>query len=90
MTGVDGRNASFPEWRVKAGYDRLRGIDRAGLMWEWLRRDARYIAWHVSASGATRGTHTTPDQDPLQWGLHFRRASGPYRTLGADHLACRL
>jgi hypothetical protein len=73
------------DWRNAAGYARLRGIDRAGLMWEWLRRDPDYIAWHVRASTATRGT----DSEPLLWGLHFRRASEPRSARGPDHLACR-
>lgn len=74
-------------WRDDGRYERLSGIDRAGLMWEWLRRDPDYIAWHARASTATRGTD--PAKDPLQWGLHFRRASGPRSAGSADHLACR-
>ncbi|MFP5435764.1 transcriptional regulator domain-containing protein [Sphingobium limneticum] len=55
-------------------------------MWEWLRRDPAYIAWHVQASTATRGVHP----EPLAWGLHFRRTSEPRRARGPDHLACRI
>ena len=62
-----------PDWRDAAGYARLRGIDRAGLMWEWVRRDPDYIAWHVRASSVTRGVRP----EPLAWGLHFRRESEP-------------
>ncbi len=54
-------------WRGSARYDALRGIDRAGLMWEWLRRDEDYIAWYATASRSTRATGT-----PAWWGLHFR------------------
>ncbi|WP_405053303.1 transcriptional regulator domain-containing protein [Sphingomonas sp. BE137] len=54
-------------------------------MWEWLRRDPDYIAWHVRASTATRGV----SRDPLQWGLHFRGESEPRCARGPDHLACR-
>lgn len=53
------------DWRDPVHYRYLRGADRAGLMWEWLRRDPDYIAWFTSASGATRGC-------PETWGLHFR------------------
>lgn len=49
-------------------YAQLGGIDRAGLMWEWLRRDPDYIAWYAKASSSTRG----PAPDPRIWGLHFR------------------
>ncbi|WP_443020080.1 transcriptional regulator domain-containing protein [Sphingobium sp. Cam5-1] len=54
-------------WRESTAYARLRGIDRAGLMWEWLRRDPDYIAWYAQASSITRGS-----ADPRVWGLHFR------------------
>lgn len=54
-------------WRESTAYARLRGIDRAGIMWEWLRRDPDYVAWHARASSVTRGS-----ADPLAWGLHFR------------------
>lgn len=42
------------DWRDALNYARLHGIDRAGLMWEWLRRDPRYVAWYIRASTATR------------------------------------
>ncbi|WP_406693891.1 transcriptional regulator domain-containing protein [Sphingomonas cannabina] len=40
-------------------------------MWEWLRRDPDYIAWHARASVATRGVSGI-GPDPSRWGLHFR------------------
>ncbi|TKV40636.1 transcriptional regulator domain-containing protein [Sphingobium yanoikuyae] len=55
---------AWRDWRL---YARLMGIDRAGLMWEWLRRDSGYIAWHAGARASTHGA-----ADPGQWGLHFR------------------
>ncbi|HEX7693950.1 MAG TPA: DUF6499 domain-containing protein [Sphingomonas sp.] len=65
-------------WRDPGSYARLRGIDRAGLMWEWLRRDPAYIAWHAQASAATRGAAAANPavEDPHLWGVHFRRESG--------------
>jgi len=54
-------------WRDGTAYAQLKGIDRAGLMWEWLRRDPDYVAWHARASAVTRG-----HANPLPWGLHFR------------------
>jgi hypothetical protein len=62
------------DWRDPHPYEKLRGIDRAGLMWEWLRRDADYIDWYAKASTATRETGT-----PACWGLHFCREPGPPR-----------
>ena len=49
-------------------------------MWEWLRRDPGYIAWYVRASAATRGSGGAASIEPVQWGLHFRRESGPSGT----------
>ncbi|QCI78806.1 hypothetical protein E6W36_01835 [Hankyongella ginsenosidimutans] len=59
-----------PDWRNGDDYARLRGIDRAGLMWEWLRRVPGYVAWYTRASTATRGVLPTID-DPAQWGFTF-------------------
>lgn len=55
------------DWRDRAFYAGLRGIDRAGLMWEWLRRDPDYVAWHAQASRITGSA-----ADPAYWGVHFR------------------
>ncbi|WP_429277950.1 hypothetical protein [Novosphingobium gossypii] len=55
-------------------------------MWEWLRRDSGYIAWHVKASRATTGSFP----DPSAWGVHFCRKSGPGRPLGPGPVACRI
>lgn len=70
-------------WNDAASYAYLRNADRAGLMWEWLRRDPGYLAWHVQASSVTGG----PRCDILDWGLHFRRRTGPGLSLGPDSLA---
>lgn len=56
-----------PDWRDASFYRTLSGIDRAGLMWEWLRRDREYIAWYAEASAVTRASAA-----PALWGLHFR------------------
>src|SRR5690606_13670172 len=78
------------DWRDARSYARLRGIDRAGLMWEWLRRDPGYVAWHTRASTATRGASgLAPGADPVLWGIHFRRAAGGRGPGRADPLACR-
>jgi hypothetical protein len=55
------------DWQDHSPYGALGRIDRAGLMWEWLRRDPGYVEWYVSASQATRGS----DSSHI-WGLHFR------------------
>ncbi|MGL4287400.1 MAG: transcriptional regulator domain-containing protein [Phreatobacter sp.] len=77
-------HGSGSDWRDPARYGALRGIDRAGLMWEWLRRDPGYVGWYTRASAATRGSG-----DARLWGLHFRGASRPPGPGGAAHLACR-
>ncbi len=89
------RDRSAPpgrDWRNGGDYTRLRGIDRASLMWEWLRRDSGYIAWHARASSLTRGATSSghqPSDDPAQWGIHFRRAPGARSPGSPDRLACR-
>jgi hypothetical protein len=50
----------YGDWDGRS-YARLRGIDRTGLMWEWLRRDPDYVVWHTQASTATRGTKGVAD-----------------------------
>ncbi|WP_448659182.1 transcriptional regulator domain-containing protein [Sphingomonas sp. CJ99] len=67
--------ADRPDWRDPGPYARLARIDRAGLMWEWLRRDPGYVAWYSCASKAM--DHRSTDLPGLaQWGLHFRRRPG--------------
>lgn len=67
-------SASGPslDWLNEAAYQQLDGIDRAGIMWEWLRRDARYVNWHRR----TVNPRLAQSSDATQWGLHFRRTSG--------------
>ncbi|WP_366522382.1 MULTISPECIES: transcriptional regulator domain-containing protein [unclassified Novosphingobium] len=66
MDRVD-RYMARDRWQDPRAYHRLRDIDRAGLMWEWLRRDHDYVEWYTRASAATRATG-----EPVRWGLHFR------------------
>lgn len=64
------------DWENSALYDRLMHVDRGGIRWEWLRRQARYQRWYEDHS-----------EEPLvssrsikQWGLHFRgKPSAPCR-----------
>jgi hypothetical protein len=72
-----GRGADpLVDWRDGAPYRALRGIDRAGLAWEWLRRDPDYAAFSENealrsrqqASGEMlRGT----EANARHWGLYF-------------------
>ncbi|WP_116091793.1 DNA -binding domain-containing protein [Sphingomonas crusticola] len=59
--------ASCPDGTRLADYEYLRELDRAGLMWEWLRRDPAYTIWYLRASTATRGTMPAPSR----WRLAF-------------------
>ncbi len=61
-------DAPSHDWHDDTYYERLSQVDRGGLMWEWLRRDPEYRAWHLVASRATTGIAP----DPAAWGLHFR------------------
>ncbi|HMI20858.1 MAG TPA: DUF2285 domain-containing protein [Sphingomonas sp.] len=60
--------SALPDGTRAADYACLREVDRAGLMWEWLRRDPDYISWYGKASTATRGAR----QPPSRWSLLFR------------------
>lgn len=67
------------DWRDGARYRALLGIDRAGLAWEWLRRDPDYVAC-AARHRAVAGNPDLIREDPaaLPWGLHFLRGSGPF------------
>ena len=55
--------SGLPDGAGVRDYAYLRTIDRAGIMWEWLRRDPAYIGWDLRASSATGGTPPVP----LRW-----------------------
>jgi len=65
------------DWRDGAQYRSLLGIDRAGLAWEWLRRDPAYVA-SAAPSRPAAGDRDLIREDPaaLPWGLHFLRGPG--------------
>jgi hypothetical protein len=67
----DGR----PDWRDSAPYRALAGIDRAGLAWEWLRRDPDYAALstRLRGVGARPVDHLELEADARAFGLCFRR-----------------
>ncbi|WP_409521533.1 transcriptional regulator domain-containing protein [Novosphingobium sp.] len=68
------------DWRDSSPYCSLAKLDRAALMWEWLRRDPAYAAWYACASEATRGG--TDGEVTRKWGLHFRRRPRSRRLRG--------
>jgi hypothetical protein len=67
------------DWRTEANYRSLVGLDRAGLAWEWLRRDPAYAAasaaidrrHHVGSSGFVI-TDAAEASWSARWGIHFR------------------
>lgn len=68
------------DWQNPHAYQALAQMDRAGLMWEWLRRDPAYRAVSGSvppvAAEAVDGIEVIKLSKPsraLRWGLHFRR-----------------
>ena len=98
ISGRDnGAPNGLPDWLDPRPYEALNGIDRAGLMWEWLRRDPAYCA----ASGQMDRTisevrngfrviQAPDDHFAASWGLHFCR-NGRYRRKVSNHpVACRL
>ena len=67
-------------WQVEEDYRYLEGADRAGIAWEFLRRNAGYreIAVKAERPVASRcGTINLLDggATALRWGLLFRRRS---------------
>jgi hypothetical protein len=78
------------DWRDGAQYRALLGIDRAGLAWEWLRRDPAYIACaaHYRPAAVDRDL-IREDPAALPWGLHFLRGAGPFGIGGSIALAGR-
>lgn len=63
------------DWRSCAAYSALAGIDRAGLMWEWLRRDPGYRRHALAARrGRVSGTRVAEVEvvpaEPC-WGCAF-------------------
>ncbi|UYY57154.1 transcriptional regulator domain-containing protein [Sphingomonas sp. S2-65] len=69
--GPEGR----PDWRNSAPYRALAGIDRAGLAWEWLRRDPAYAALsaRLRRGGVGLQPHLEMEADARAFGLCFRR-----------------
>jgi len=61
-------------WRDEAIFRRLRGIDRTGVLWEFLRRDPAYIAWYESAVSSRVAIDSADGAlaDASQWVIHFR------------------
>jgi hypothetical protein len=58
-------------WQDPTHYRALAGVDRAGIMWEWLRRDPAYIDWYEKASQTTCGSPPPGSGSPSFWGLNF-------------------
>jgi hypothetical protein len=67
-----------PDWQNSERYDAVSEFDRAGLAWEFVRRDPQYrdivavddAAHSIVPTGAT----IVPDEPPPldTWGLSFR------------------
>ncbi|WP_407695509.1 transcriptional regulator domain-containing protein [Sphingomonas psychrotolerans] len=71
------------DWQAAAdSYAYLAGMGHAGIMWEFHRRDAGYLAWHA----AKRADTGLWDMSALDWGLHFRGRSRDLRRSSNDHL----
>ena len=93
----DSAPRSAANWLDPAPYKELTSVDRAGLMWEWLRRNPEYRA----ASGQTKPN--VPDIHNVikilrtfdvglinPWGLHFCRGGRYRRKLCGDYVAGRI
>lgn len=60
---------SRPDWRILSDYDYLNQLDRAGLAWEFLRRNPEYRKDFAKIIDVT-----SPDAMVIaeRWGLCFR------------------
>lgn len=67
-----------PDWQNSAEYDAISDCDRAGLAWEFVRRDPQYRDIVSTAEPASppspAGVTIVPDEPPPidTWGLSFR------------------
>ncbi len=67
-----------PDWQNSERYNAVSDFDRAGLAWEFVRRDPQYrdIAAFDDGANAVAPTGVTivPDEPPPldTWGLSFR------------------
>lgn len=67
---------SKEDWRLRAAYEYAAGMDRAGLAWEFLRRNPDYrTAYEAAPAQADDGT----DGPARRWGLRFPGGSKPAR-----------
>ena len=79
------------DWRMEGNYRPLIGLDRAGLAWEWLRRDPAYVeASAVRNCGVSRSVITDAAEPSwsARWGIHFRGRAGSACASGTHSLAC--
>src|SRR5688500_7383264 len=82
-----GPPGASPDWHHASAYSWLTGADRASLMWEWLRCDESYVAWHIRATAATGGDVLPTAAEPRHWRVHFRGRPCHLRPHRPDHLA---
>ena len=61
--------ARRPDWRSPSNYDYLEQLDRAGMAWEFLRRNREYRKDFVRILDATVREAAAIAQ---RWGLSFR------------------
>jgi len=78
-------------WRNGDHYRYLKGVDRAGFAWEFLRRNADYCALAAARpapASERRGAIEllTFARPALKWGLLFRRRPRPARWRRAAFL----
>lgn len=78
MTPASTSTIGLPDWHDAAPYARLVTLDRAGMAWEWLRRDPAYRLFHAESSSEHRGgedgavVRALPQVPSARWGLLFR------------------
>lgn len=59
-----------PDWRDRAAYALLFGIERSGFAWEWLRRHGAYRERALAAIDPAELSNGGMDERARAWGLH--------------------
>lgn len=84
-----------PDWRRAEDYSDLRSMDRPALAWELLRRNPKYrdavaaLPPTIAHEGRCILSDAISERVAAEWGLSFRRGSGPCRPRCPDLLARR-
>lgn len=76
-----------PDWRSPDYVEALKGLDRAGFAWEFLRRNPAYRDDYADIAEDPDNQELSPAAVGRRWGLSFRLRSGTRRLCRAGPVA---